>query len=143
VTGVQTCALPISGTSPTNRCLLSRVGELAASAMLAWLERTDLDLKRRSEAYALFPDVDRDDSSLEGTCAAIVETAFEDVIEGKRYLLADTGELTERNGCVAFPTPVLEVWSAEQASALFDESHRKALCREIPPSDRTKLLRWQ
>ena len=31
----------------------------------------------------------------------------------------------------------------DQASALFDESRRKALCREIPPRDRTKLVHWQ
>lgn len=41
--------------SPTNRWLLERVGKLAAAAMLEWLNRVDLLLSERAEAYWLMP----------------------------------------------------------------------------------------
>ena len=62
-------------TSPTNRWLLDRAGRLAANGMLEWLRRTDLAPAERAQAYAIFPDVDRDDSSLQGVCGAMVEKA--------------------------------------------------------------------
>ena len=79
--------------SPTNRWLLKRVGELGAEALLAWLNRTDLSIEQRAEAYELFPDVDRNDNSLEGQCATIVEEAFEESIAESRYLLTEEGQL--------------------------------------------------
>lgn len=128
--------------SETNRWLLKRVGTLAAEGMLAWLWRSDLDLYQRCEAYRLFPDVDRKDSSLEGSCATIVEEAFEAAVRGKSYLLSDTGDLKPEKGCVTFPQAVIDTWSSEQASALFDAQNRPALCRGIAQEERRKLVHW-
>ena len=67
--------------SPTNRRLLERVGGLAASVMLGSLGQSELDPAERAQAYNVFPDVDREDSSLEGSCGATVEKAFERALE--------------------------------------------------------------
>ncbi len=52
--------------SPTNCWLLNRIGTLAASAMLQWLNQTDSQTIERAPAYGLLPDVDREKQSLEG-----------------------------------------------------------------------------
>ena len=53
-------------TSPTNRWLLHRAGELAAKALLAWVSDETLDADQRAKAYRLLSDVDREDNSLKG-----------------------------------------------------------------------------
>jgi len=129
-------------TSPTNRWLLQRAGELAGETMLAWLRRTDLDLEQRAKGYGLFPDVDREDSSLEGACATAVEEAFDDRISEEAYLLAEDGELKEKQACVALPVEVFDIWSADQATAFLDKERRPALCRHVSGHDREKLCHW-
>ncbi|MEE9908606.1 hypothetical protein LWV33_14575 [Brucella intermedia] len=129
-------------TSPTNRWLLERVGKLAASAMLCWLGEENTSLAERARAYGLFPDVDREDSSLEGVCGTIVEEAFAERIDGKEVLLTEGGELVLEKQSVIVPTTVLEVWPAEQASALLDPEARPALCHSMDLRDQKKLLRW-
>lgn len=47
-------------TSPTNRWLLKRAGELAGRAMMQWLEQTTTSPLDRATAYGLMPDVDRE-----------------------------------------------------------------------------------
>lgn len=67
-------------TSPTNRWLLKRAGELAGRAMMQWLEQTTTSPLDRATAYGLMPDVDREAATLEGSCGAIVELAFDEVL---------------------------------------------------------------
>jgi len=129
-------------TSPTNRWLLERAGRLAAAAMLDWLDRTETSLADRAGAYGLFPDVDRESRSLKGVCGTIAEEAFAVALDGKRFLLTENGHLTPENQSVIIPTPVLDVWTPEQAAALLDEHGRPPLCRHVEATDREKLLRW-
>lgn len=129
-------------TSPTNRWLLERVGKLAASAMLQWLNKSDIDQAQRARAYALFPDVDRDDNSLEGICASIVEKTFDAEIIDEAYLLSNEGELTLANQSVAIPEELFSVWPADQVADILDKSGRQALSRYISYADKKKLLHW-
>lgn len=129
-------------TSPTNRWLLERIGLLAASVMMQWLELTDANLAERSSAYGLLPDVDREDVSLEGMCATTVEKAFDVAIEGKNFLLTDIGELIMAGKSVIIPDQILDVWPAEQASALFDSAGRPAFSRHVSDNDKEKLIQW-
>jgi hypothetical protein len=124
-------------TSPTNRWLLKRIGRLPATAMLQWLG-SDVSAADRAPAYALFPDVDREDSSLEGVCGTIAELAFADAIEGQQLLLTDTEALTAAHGSIIIPSEILDIWPAEQAAALLDEAGRQALSRHVKPADRKK-----
>lgn len=129
--------------SPTNRWLLRRVGRLAAQAMLNWLGQSEKPPAERAAAYALFPDVDRDDNSLEGNCGTMVELAFAEVIEGAPLLLSEDGDLTVKNGCVIIPTEIAKIWPPSQCARLLDEKHRPALCSHVKTSDQSKLIDWQ
>ena len=129
-------------TSPTNRWLLERAGQLAASAMVRWLEQSEISLPERAGAYGLLPDVDREKSSLEGTCGSIVEGAFAEAVGGKKLLLTENGQLVPEKQSIIIPTAVLDVWPAMQAAKLLDEEGREVLCQHINLTNRTKLLRW-
>ncbi len=129
-------------TSPTNRWLLKRAGELAASAMSEWLEQTKTSPRDRADAYGLLPDVDREVSSLEGSCAAIVELAFEDAVGDRPIVLTEEGELVTAKGAVVVPQQIFDIWPADQAMALLDAGARLALCQHVSVRDRNKLVRW-
>jgi hypothetical protein len=131
------------GVSPTNRWLLERVGKLAASVMLEWLGQGDIRVGERARAYGLFPDVDRNDHSLEGVCASSVKDAFGRAIEAQPFLLTDAGGLKPANESVIVPQDLLDVWSGEQISALLDTGNRPVLSRHVSVVDRTKLLNWK
>jgi hypothetical protein len=129
-------------TSPTNRWLLERVGELAASVMLQWLGRSSTTLVDRSRAYGILPDVDREDNSLEGTCAAIAEEVFDTAISNKQVLLTNAGDLKLAKQAIIIPEELFEVWPIEQAALLLDSSNRPALSRHISTTDSEKLVHW-
>jgi len=129
-------------TSPTNRWLLKRAGELAASAMMEWLEKTKTSVRDRADAYGLLPDVDREATTLEGSCGAIVELAFDEAIDGRPMLLTEGGQLVAAKAAIAVPKPIFDIWPAEQAMALLDAESRPALCQHVSLKDRTKLVRW-
>lgn len=130
-------------TSPTNRWLLKRTGELVANAMMEWLEQTRTGVQDRADAYGLLPDVDREAATLEGACGAIVELAFADVINERPILLTEDGQLVAAKGAIAIPKPIFDIWSADQVMALLDSELRPALCQQVSPKDRAKLVRWR
>lgn len=130
------------GTSPTNRWLLDRVGKLAASGMLCWLNQTHRTIAQRALAYHLLPDTVRDEHSLEGACEAIVKDAFSGVLVEKSILLTEDGELAPEQRAVVVPRTLLDVWPEGRAAALLDAKGRPALCRNVEDAHRTKLLRW-
>ena len=106
--------------SPTNKWLLQRAGELAADAILAWLGKASLPIKDRCYAYGLLPNVSREDkTTIEGRCGAIVEENFEAKIDGTEFLITETGTLEYSGKCLAVPDVLLDVWSPSQVSAGF------------------------
>ena len=130
-------------TSPTNRWLLERVGKFAAKVMMDWLQCKASSVEERSAAYKLFPDVNRDDRSLEGVSATIVEVAFGDAIIEQSILITNSGHLKLAKESVIIPDRLLEIWSEEQVTALLDSSNRPAFSRYVAQSDRQKLLNWK
>jgi len=130
-------------TSPTNRWLLDRVGKFAAKVMMEWLQRQSSSLEERSKAYRLFPDVNRDDRSLEGVSATIVEVAFGDAIAEQSILVTNSGHLKRAKESVIIPYRLLEIWSEEQVTSLLDSSNRPAFSRYVAQNDRQKLLNWK
>lgn len=129
-------------TSPTNRWLLNRAGELAASAMMEWLEQTKTSARDRADAYGLLPDVDREAATLEGACGAIVELAFDAGIEGRPMLLTEEGRLVDAKAAITVPRPIFDIWPADQAMTLLDAKSRPALCQHVSAKNRTKLVHW-
>jgi len=128
--------------SPTNRWLLKRIGELTAMAMLEWLDRKDLKIDKRSKAYNLLPDVDREDNSLEGCCATRVEEAFQASIGDERFLLSEKGALKKKDTCISVPNVILDVWTPAQVKTLFCKDNRTILCRHISTDNKKKLSHW-
>ena len=129
-------------TSPTNQWLLKRVGELAATAMTDWLGNADLSIKHRCESYGLFPDVNREDNSLEGVCATSVEESFEGIISGKSFLMSTDQTLVKWSECSSVPPDILEIWTADQARAFFLGEGQSILNTLVSERDRKKLIHW-
>ena len=71
--------------------------------MVEWLEQTKTGVPDRAAAYGLLPDVDREASTLEGSCAAIVELAFADAVEDRPILLTDEGKLVAADAAIVIP----------------------------------------
>ena len=130
-------------TSPTNRWLLARAGKLAAETMLGWLRQSDSDPVERARAYGLMPDVDREDTSLEGTCGTIVGRAFAEAVQEEEFLLTEDGQLVGEEKSIIIPRPIFDVWPSAQAAALFDDEDRPALSHHVSDQDRKKLLNWE
>jgi hypothetical protein len=130
-------------TSATNQWLLKRVGELAATAMIGWLKTSDLPIEGRCQSYSLFPDVNREDNSLEGVCATSVEEAFESIIQNEAFLLCEDKQLVGWGECASLPATTLDIWTAEQAKAFFIEEGRSILSRLITEENRKKLIHWK
>ncbi len=129
-------------TSPTNRWLLDRVGRLAAETLLHWVGTADAGVEKRCDAYALLPDLDRDDHSLEGDCGRIAEEACESALAGKPFLLLEDGSLAKEKGCVAVPRVLLDVWPNDLVSRQFTDSARPILSHHISAENRKKLFNW-
>lgn len=129
-------------TSPTNRWLLHRAGELAAKALLAWVSDETLDADQRAQAYRLLSDVDREDNSLEGSCAATIEQAIDDTLGESRFLMTEAGGLVAREECQTVPPLLLDVWSHDQVAAFFADEEQAILSRYVSSSDRKKLANW-
>jgi hypothetical protein len=129
-------------TSPTNRWLLKRAGELAASVMMRWLGDAEKTLIERAGAYGLFPDVDRTDNSLEGISAKAVEEAFDRVIGARPFLLTHAGTLKPAKQGIVLPKELIEVWAPEEIAPLLDATGREPLCGEITLQDVEKLVHW-
>src|SRR3546814_5857539 len=97
--------------------------------MVEWLGQTRANPRDRANAYGLLPDVDREASTLEGSCAALVELAFADAIADRPILLTEEGELVAAEVAIVVPLQIFDIWPAEKAMALLDEKSRPALCR--------------
>ena len=128
--------------SPTNRWLLERIGNLAASAMFHWLGREKTSLAERSHAYSLFPDANQFEYPLDGAYGNIVKKAFARSIDGQDILLTENGQLVPKKQSIIVPPLALDVWTPDQAAALLDVRRRPALCRSVGEAERDKLLQW-
>lgn len=128
------------GMSPTNRWLLKRIGRLAASVMLQWLGDNDISLAERSKAYDLLPEIESNNHSLEGICAATVIKDFDETITNQDYLLTDAGDLKLPNQSITIPNEIIEIWPIKQVASLLDDSKRPALTHHISETNKRKLI---
>ena len=129
-------------TSPTNQWLLQQAGVLAAEAMMAWLENQNTNGDAKGLAYDLMPDVDRDEASLEGLCAASVEIAFEKTIENKPIILNSQNALILASEGLFVPKILLSIWDGQTSSELFEEDARPLVSSEISQRNINKLISW-
>jgi hypothetical protein len=125
--------------SPTNRWLLERIGDLAASAMMFWLETKDLILAERARAYELLPPTETREATLEGTCTNAIVSAFKSRVRGERLLLTSSGELVEPLLAAVYPDALFDIWPIEEVTSRLDDKERHALAREVTPAGRQRL----
>jgi hypothetical protein len=129
--------------SPTNRWLLERIGKLAADSMLAWLNSSDASSEFLAQAYDLMPNVDREESSLEGSCAATVEIAFDAALENRKYVLTDANRLVASGECLEVPSELMEVWSASELGRILAQDTKSMASRHLSDANLKKLRDWQ
>ena len=130
-------------TSPTNRWLLNRAGKLAASIMLAWLQRTDIEIFSRAQAYSFLPDNNWENNTLEGTCATTVKNSFKEIVYNEPFILNENSELSAPKECIIIPDILFDVWSKDQLSEIFFLNILGLLYRYIEPESRRKLINWK
>jgi hypothetical protein len=130
--------------SPTNRWLLQRIGQLAAVAMLQWLESKDLETNERARAYDLLPAPSNKDNSLENICARIVGEELINAIQGKPHVLTDAGNLEMAKRCYCIPPALWEVWTSNQIDSILRAKIKNShlLSNEISSSNQQKLQRY-
>ena len=133
---------PIS--SPTNRWLLKRVGALAATAMVEWLENKRLKLEERVLAYSLLPKPIISDGSLGNECTRlIIEGFFEKVSRDDPILLCHDGSLSNKHNTIALPNDIVETWGADKALEIFAPVKNKTIAKEVKEAARKRLKNWE
>lgn len=128
--------------SPTNRWLLGRVGELAATAMLAWLADESLPIEDRAAAYQLLPPPPKADAELEGVCAAAMAQPFRLMSSQCAVLLASNGAVARVKECFAPPRALYSVWTPTQLVEIFGWSGLGLLSEHVTEKSRALLAAW-
>lgn len=126
--------------SPTNRWLLERAGQLAASAMAQWLENSNLTLIERAQAYDLLPPCPTAASDLGATCTELVYEAFLSAIADKGHILTESGELVLPQTAVLVPPALLNVWAATEVPGVLGIEEMSAVASAVTEPQRQKLL---
>ncbi len=128
--------------SYTNRWLLGRVGRIVSSSLLEWIEKTEYSVEERSRAYDLLTDIDRDDKSLNGSCATIIEEVIDNDIRTVPFLLTEFGELCLWGKSTAIHRDIFEIWNSTQVATYFNKYDRKVLSHYISHINQKKLISW-
>ncbi|MCL5734826.1 MAG: ATPase [Actinobacteria bacterium] len=129
--------------SPTNRWLLERIGCLAASVMVGWIQQPDLSTEERAKAYALYPGIPCGTESLERTCSGAVVAAFDADLKGKKFLLTAGAALVGSGGSVHVPDELFSVWPEGGLTEFMDGLHRPAFSPDVSEADSERLVTRQ
>ena len=126
--------------SPTNRWLLSTVGQLAAQSISAWAADLSMGLEDRASAYDLLPGSPATDSSRPET--RVVTEAIAKCLSTTSVLLCTGGELGDRADTLALPAQVADIWEVPVACRLFGVDRKRVLAAEVRESARQALRAW-
>jgi hypothetical protein len=129
-------------TSATNQWLLRRLGALAGTSILKWLEDRTFGPADRAGAYDLLPARHREVVGPEGAAAEAVVDAIAESLDGADVILTADGTLAPAGSAVALPRPVAEAWGATRAAQLLDERARAALSLDVPVARLDRLRAW-
>ncbi len=108
--------------SPTNRWLLTRLGQLAGRSMVAWLANQSLSLEERARAYELLPPRPQRGSSQGTQVAELLSKAFREALGNHPVLLTMDGKLAYYESCIAPPRRVYKVWEPVDLLQVFEAS---------------------
>jgi hypothetical protein len=131
-------------TSPTNRWLLTRIGKLAAEAMMAWLENKTLGIKERANAYDLFSEPLMSPENLHESCTElIIEAFYEQLDSNRKAFLACDGNLYEPGDIVILPPAILNTWSVEEVLKILAPDKKNVLSTEIADRNVKCFQKWE
>ena len=126
--------------SPTNRCLLTRAGELAAESLKEWIGNDTLDIEDRAAGYCLLPEGPASDSSR--TEVKVVSKAIADRIVGSQVLLGTDGELAAKQQVLGLPAELVGIWEDAAAIRVFGPGKSHILSPAITSHTRRALSAW-
>lgn len=125
--------------SPTNRWLTQRIGDLAAEAMLGWLDNSTLPMATRSRAYELLCPTETGHESVAASVTSCVTEAFASRVKSRSVLLTTSGELRLPMEAVAVPERLHRIWSTPQICELFGDSRSSSV---LAPEVSTRHVSW-
>lgn len=131
-----------AATSPTNRWLLRRLGELAGKAMTDWLGNTAMTRSERARAYELLPDRPITSDTIGDDCSREVCLGFGEASNGVPVLLTTGDEVVESQSCLAPPPALHSVWSTSEILTCFGDGRQHVLAEEVSQSARNVLQKW-
>ncbi len=126
-------------TSPTNRWLLARGGELAAKLLAGWIGNNTFTCEERAKAYGLLPKADEPPDDSNGRITQCLREAMFAGLENQPILLKSDGDLTGTGGCVSLPTELHGIWNEQQLLQLFANDQKALLHQCVAPTHRTTL----
>lgn len=126
-------------TSPTNRWLLARAGELAATALVEWLGNTKFSGEDRAKAYGLLPAAKDPSDDSNGRITQCLREAMFAGLESEPILLQSDGEVSQARECVSLPPELHDIWSEEQLVHLFAKDKKGLLNTAVATPHRTIL----
>ncbi|MGC8817501.1 MAG: sacsin N-terminal ATP-binding-like domain-containing protein [Candidatus Hadarchaeum sp.] len=129
--------------SPTNRWLLTRLGQLAGRSMVAWLANQHLPVEERARAYELLPPRPREGSSLEAQASELLCKAFKEALGSHPVLLTADGKLTPRENCLAPPRRAYRVWEPADLLRVFEAPGFDLLSPLVSEEARRRLDQWE
>lgn len=129
--------------SPTNRWLLERVGKLAVDSMLAWLRNEKASPEFRAKAYDLMPDVGREATSPEGSCAATVEIAFESALKDHPFIFTTENILVSSGDCIEVHNNLMDVWPSAELTRILNRETKALASQHLSDYNLQKLRDWQ
>jgi len=128
--------------SPTNRWLLNRLGNLAGSAMLAWLDNSSLSINDRAAVYCLLPERQKEADSVETDVSLAISESFMDAINDQSVMLTTEGRLAKGNETIGAPMGAYDVWAPSELLILFGDEESYVLTDAVSTGKRTLLLAW-
>lgn len=126
-------------TSPTNRWLLARAGELAATALVQWIGNSKFSSEDRARAYGLLPAAKAPSDDSNGRITQCLREAMFAGLESEPILLQSDGEVSQAGACVSLPPELHDIWSEEQLVQLFAKSDQGLLHTAVASAHRTIL----
>ena len=126
--------------SPTNRWLLSRIGELAAKSLQQWVGREALSIEEKIQAYSLFSHSETISGALEDTCTNVVEKKIFDILFQTKCLITESGKLARWGEVISIPEALLDVWDTGIILSYFSDKSKSILSSLISPKQRDLLI---
>jgi len=135
-------AIKAPSTSPTNRWLLQRLGQLAGNTLCGWLRSSSLTLDVRANAYCLLPRKAEDGDSVGADATSALCGGFAEATGEKLLLLTTAGLLVRKGECIAPPREAYSVWTPIELLEVFGDGQTHVLSEMVEEQYRHRLQSW-